>query len=50
MPGDYTVYGLSEIDDVEFRNPSVLQALKGGLAVHIGDGKTEQVTIRSVSK
>jgi hypothetical protein len=50
MPGDYTVYGLSEIDDVEFRNPSVLQSLKGGLTVHIGDGKTAEVTIRSVSK
>jgi hypothetical protein len=49
-PGDYSVYGLADSQDVEFRNPAFIQSLSGGIGVHIEDGKTTEVTIDKISK
>ena len=49
-PGDYSVYGLSRFEDVEYQNPTFLQALREGASVHIEDGRTVEVTITSVSQ
>ena len=49
-PGDYTVYGLSDDAEAEFRNPAFLQSLSGGTSVHIEDGQTTQITLTDVCK
>jgi hypothetical protein len=49
-PGEYSVYGLSELRDVEYHNPAFLQSLTGGVTVHIEDGKTVEVTLPRISK
>jgi hypothetical protein len=49
-PGEYSVYGLLNSEEVEFRNPAVLQSLTGGKTVRIEDGKTTEVVIQKVSK
>jgi hypothetical protein len=49
-PGDYSVYGLSRFEDVEYQNPTFLQALPEGARVHIEDGRTTEVTIASISQ
>jgi hypothetical protein len=49
-PGDYSVYGLSRFEDVEYQSPTFLQALKEGAGVHIEDGKTTEVAIASISQ
>jgi hypothetical protein len=49
-PGDYVVYGFSTMDQIEFRNPAVLQALTGGIRVHVVEGKTSEVTLTAVAK
>jgi hypothetical protein len=48
-PGDYLVYAFST-QEVEYRNPAVLQALTGGTSVHVDDGKTSEVTLEKVVK
>jgi hypothetical protein len=47
-PGDYLAYAVSDIQSVEYRNPAFLQALKGGTAVRVEDGKTAEVTLTSL--
>ncbi len=47
-PGDYLAYALSDTQSVEYRNPAFLQALKGGTAVLVEDGKTTEVTLTSL--
>jgi hypothetical protein len=49
-PGDYSVYGLSRFEGVEYQSPTFLQALKEGAGVHIEDGKTTEVAIASISQ
>jgi hypothetical protein len=49
-PGDYSVHGLSRFEDVEYQNPTFLQALPEGARVHIEDGRTTEVTIASISQ
>jgi hypothetical protein len=49
-PGDYSVYGFSRFEDVEFRNPAFLGSLSGGTSVHVEDGKTAEVTITDIPK
>jgi hypothetical protein len=49
-PGDYSVYGLSRFEDVEYQSPTFLQALREGARVHIEDGKTTEVAIASVAQ
>ena len=48
-PGDYLLYAFST-QDVEYRNPAVLQALTGGTSVHVDDGKTSEVILEKVVK
>ena len=49
-PGEYSVYGLSKSEDVEFLNAAFLQSLSGGTTVRIEDGKTTEVAIEKASK
>ena len=49
-PGDYLLYGFSAFEGIEFRNPSVLQALTGGTSVHVEEGKSSEVTLKTVVK
>jgi hypothetical protein len=50
-PGDYAVYAFSSsTEQIEYRNPAVLQALTGGTSVHVDDGKTSEVTLEKVVK
>jgi hypothetical protein len=49
-PGDYTAYGFSNWQQIEFRNPAFLETLSGGISVHIEDGKEQQVTITRLVK
>jgi hypothetical protein len=49
-PGDYVVYGFSTMDQIEFRNPAVLQALTGGARVHVDESKTSEATLSAVAK
>jgi hypothetical protein len=49
-PGEYSVYGLSKHEDVEFRNAAFLQSLSGGTTVRIEDGKTTEVAVEKISK
>ncbi len=48
-PGDYTIYTFPKFEDVEFRNPAFLQALSGGVRVHIEDGEIAELTIGTSS-
>jgi hypothetical protein len=38
-PGDYTLYAVANINELEYRNPQVLKSLTGGAAIHIEDGQ-----------
>lgn len=49
-PGDYTVYGLTQYEYAEFRNPAFLRTLSSGTSVHIEDGKTAEITLASFSQ
>ena len=49
-PGEYSVYGLSKFEDIEFRNTAFLQSLSGGTTVRIEDGKTTKVAIEKISR
>jgi len=49
-PGDYTVYAFADWQKVEYRNPSFLQALTGGVGVHIEDGKEQHISLTQVIK
>lgn len=47
-PGDYTAYAFSDCPQIEFRNPSFLQTLTGGVAARIEDGQHLLITIQKV--
>jgi Carboxypeptidase regulatory-like domain len=49
-PGDYVAYAVADPEQLEYRNPAVVEKLTGGVSVHIEDGKETQVTISSISK
>lgn len=49
-PGDYVAYAFSDWQQVEFRNPAVLQALSGGVSVHVEEGKETHLTITKVAQ
>jgi hypothetical protein len=49
-PGDYQVYLLRGMDNIEYRNPEVLRGLKGGEAVHVTAGGNTTVTLRVVAQ
>jgi hypothetical protein len=49
-PGDYTVYAFADWQKVEYRNPSFLQTLAGGVSVHIEDGKEQHISLTPVIK
>ena len=49
-PGQYSVYGLSKFEGVDFRDAAFLQSLSGGTTVRIEDGKTTEVVIEKISK
>jgi uncharacterized protein (DUF2141 family) len=49
-PGDYTIYALSAQNEIEFRNPLVLQSLSGGTHVKIDPSGEQEITITSLVK
>jgi hypothetical protein len=49
-PGDYMLYAFSTADQIEYRNPAVLESLTGGTTVHVDDGKTSEVKLNAVVK
>jgi hypothetical protein len=49
-PGDYVAYALPQFQNVEFRNPTFLQSLTGGVSVRIEDGRTAEITISIIVK
>jgi hypothetical protein len=49
-PGDYTVYAFADWQKVEYRNPSFLQTLTGGVSVRIEDGKEQHISLTQVIK
>jgi hypothetical protein len=48
-PGDYTIYSFPKFQHVEFRKPAFLQALSGGIRVHIEDGEIAELAITGTS-
>jgi hypothetical protein len=46
-PGDYLAYALADANSVEYRNPTVLRNLGGGVSVRIEDGKTTEIALTS---
>jgi hypothetical protein len=50
IPGDYSVYALARLIDAEYFNPAFLASLQGGTQVHIEEGKTTEILLRSFSK
>jgi hypothetical protein len=48
-PGDYTIYTFPKFENVEFRNPAFLQALSGGIRVHIEDGEIAELRVTGTS-
>lgn len=49
-PGEYSVYGLSKSEDLDYHSAAFLQSLSGGTTVRIEDGKTTEVAIEKISK
>jgi hypothetical protein len=49
-PGDYQVYLVKDVENLEYRNPEVLRRLKGGESVHITAGGQTTVTLKAVSQ
>src|SRR5262249_20078314 len=44
-PGDYSVYAFQDWQQVEYRNPAVLQSLAGGIDVRVRDGEEQKISI-----
>jgi hypothetical protein len=45
-PGDYTLYAWQGSQEIEYRNPAVLQTLSSGaVSAHVREGQTEQVNM-----
>jgi hypothetical protein len=49
-PGDYVVYALPRFENVEFREPSFLQALRGGVPVHVDDLEETVLEVTSLAE
>jgi protocatechuate 3,4-dioxygenase beta subunit len=47
-PGAYTAYAFLNADDLEYRNPSFVRTLSGGVGVQVEDGSEKNVTIADV--
>jgi hypothetical protein len=48
--GDYVVYALPRFENVEFREPSFLQALRGGVPVHVDDLEETVLEVTSLAE
>jgi hypothetical protein len=44
-PGDYLAYALADANAVEYRNPSVLRNLGGGVSVRVEDNRTTEIAL-----
>jgi hypothetical protein len=44
-PGDYTLYAVAHLDQLEYRNPQVLKSLTGGTSIHIDEGQEKKLDL-----
>ncbi|HEY1496824.1 MAG TPA: hypothetical protein VGF49_19855, partial [Candidatus Solibacter sp.] len=49
-PGEYRLFWVKDIDKLEFRNPDVLRALRGGVTVRVTAGGTESVVVKEMAQ
>jgi hypothetical protein len=49
-PGDYQVYLLKDIGNIEYRNPEVLRRIKGSEPAHVTAGGSTTVTLKVVAQ
>lgn len=49
-PGNYVLYAFSQFDDIEFRNPTFLQALNGGVPIRMEDNGEQEITVTGLVK
>jgi hypothetical protein len=49
-PGDYEVFAIKDMDKLEFRNPDVIRALRGGEKVHVSAGATSAVILKGFAQ
>ena len=49
-PGEYRLFWLKDVRTLEFRNPGVLNALRGGVSVQVSAGATETVELKEMAR
>jgi hypothetical protein len=49
-PGDYRLFLVKDIEELEFRNPDVLRSLRGGVTVRVTAGGTEAVVVKEMAQ
>jgi protocatechuate 3,4-dioxygenase beta subunit len=49
-PGSYSAYAFSSIDEVEYRNPTFLQSLTGGVSVQVEDNTEKNIKIMELAR
>lgn len=49
-PGEYRLFLLKDIDKLEYRNPDVLRALRGGVTVRVTAGGNESVVVKEMAQ
>ena len=49
-PGDYVVYFIPKIETLEYRNPAIIHALRGGVSVTLAPGADQTIDIQEVAR
>ena len=50
VPGDYQAYLLSGLDTIEYANPDVLSALRGGESVRVAAGESVEIVLKELAQ
>ena len=49
-PGDYLAYLLKSLDTIEYANPDVLSALRGGESVRVAAGQSAEIVLKEAAQ
>ena len=49
-PGDYVAYLVKDIDNLEYRNPDVIRALRNGERIHVSAGGDATITLKGAAQ
>jgi hypothetical protein len=49
-PGDYRAFLFRSLDDIEYTNPAVTNALKGGESLHLAAGEKVTLTLKAIAQ